>query len=90
MFKPNFPDVIQSTNIYLEDKTFFSVYQRLSNPSVIMCCSPNCEAVRAATHYYTRALQTSIHGKECNIVIVFILEHFRNAPYLYSLFLLHD
>ena len=53
-----------------EDKTFFSVYQRLPSPSVIMCCSPIREAVRAATHYYTRALQTLIHGQECYIVIV--------------------
>ena len=30
-----------------------------------MCCSPIREAVRAATHYYTRALQTLIHGKDC-------------------------
>ena len=35
-----------------------------------MCCSPIREAVRAATNYYTRALQTLIHGKDCYIVIV--------------------
>ena len=38
-----------------------------------MCCSPIREAVRAATHYYTRALQTLIHGKDCYIVIVIYL-----------------
>ena len=27
------------------------------------CCSPIREEVRAATHYYRRALQTLIHGK---------------------------
>ena len=36
----------------------------------MMCCSPNREAVRAATHYYTRAWQLLIYGKECYIVIV--------------------
>ena len=30
-----------------------------------MYCSPNREAVRAATHYHTRAWQTLIYGKEC-------------------------
>ena len=35
-----------------------------------MRCSPIREAVRAATHYCTRALQTLIHGKDCYIVIV--------------------
>ena len=49
------------------------MYQRLPSPSVIMCCRPIREAVRAATHYYTRALQTLIHGKECYIVIVIYL-----------------
>ena len=29
-----------------------------------MCCSPNQEAVRAATHYHTRALQMLIYGNE--------------------------
>ena len=38
-----------------------------------MCCSPNHEAVRAATHYHTRAWQTLIYGKECYIVIVIYL-----------------
>ena len=41
--------------------------------SVIMCCSPNHKAVRAATHYHTRALQKLIYGKECYIVIVIYL-----------------
>ena len=31
------------------------------------------EAVRAATHYHTRAWQTLIYGKECYIVIVIYL-----------------
>ena len=35
-----------------------------------MCCSPNREAVRAATHYHMRAWQTLIYGKECYMVIV--------------------
>ena len=35
--------------------------------------SPIREAVRPATHYYTRALQTLIHGKDCYIVIVIYL-----------------
>ena len=56
-----------------EDKTFFSVYQCLPSPSMIMCCSPIREAVRVSTHYYMRALQTLIHGKECYIVIVIYL-----------------
>ena len=30
-----------------------------------MCCSLNREAMRAATHYHTRAWQTLIYGKEC-------------------------
>ena len=55
------------------DKRFFSVYKRLPSPSVITCCSPNREAVRAATHYHTRAWQTLIYGKECYIVIVIYL-----------------
>ena len=38
-----------------------------------MSCSPIREAVRAAIHYYTRALQTLIHGKDCYIVIVIYL-----------------
>ena len=38
-----------------------------------MCCSPIREAVRAAKHYYTKALQTMIHGKECYTVIVIYL-----------------
>ena len=48
-----------------------------------MCCSPIREAVRAATHYYTRVFQTLIHGKYCYIVIVgaitfaLILQKFR-------------
>ena len=29
----------------------------------MMCCSPNREAVRAATHYYTRAWQTLIYKR---------------------------
>ena len=35
-----------------------------------MRCSPNREAVRAATHYHTRDWQTLKYGKECYIVIV--------------------
>ena len=42
-------------------------------PSMIMCCSPNREAVRAATDYNTRAWQTLIYAKECYIVIVIYL-----------------
>ena len=38
-----------------------------------MCCGPIREAVRAATHYYTKALQTLIHGTDCYIVIVICL-----------------
>ena len=38
-----------------------------------MCCSPIREAVTAATHYYTRALQKLIYGKDCYIVIVIYL-----------------
>ena len=38
-----------------------------------MCCSPIREVVRAAAHYFTRALQTLIHGKDCYIVIVIYL-----------------
>ena len=45
----------------------------MPSPSVIMCCSQIREAVRAATHYYTRALHTLIHGKDCYIVIVIYL-----------------
>ena len=32
-----------------------------------MCCSPHRFAVRAATHYHSRAWQTLKHGKECFI-----------------------
>ena len=35
-----------------------------------MCCSPNRFAVRAATHYHTRAWQTLIYGKECFILLL--------------------
>ena len=54
---------------------FFFVYQHLPSLSVIMCCSPICEVLRASTHY-TRALQMLIHvhGKECYIVIVMVYE----------------
>ena len=38
-----------------------------------MRCSPNREAVRAATPYHARAWQTLIYGKECYIVIVVYL-----------------
>ena len=51
-----------------DDITFFSVYYCLPSPSVIMCCSPHRFAVRAATHYHTRAWQTLIYGKECFIL----------------------
>ena len=44
-----------------DDITFFSVYQGLQSPCVIKD--------RAATHYYTRAWQTLIHGKECFILL---------------------
>ena len=38
-----------------------------------MCCSPHRFAVRAATHYHTRAWQTLIYGKECFILLVILL-----------------
>ena len=53
-----------------DDITFFSVYQRLQSPCVIMCCSPHRFADRAARHYHTRAWQTLKHGKECFILLV--------------------
>ena len=37
---------------------------------MIMCCSPHRFAVRAATHYHTRAWQTFIYGKECFILLL--------------------
>ena len=37
----------------------------MPSPRVIMCCSPHRFAVRAATHYHTRAWQTLIYGKDC-------------------------
>ena len=40
-----------------------------------MCCSPNRVAVRAATHYHTRAWQTLIYGKECFILLLFVITH---------------
>ena len=45
-----------------------------------MCCSPNREAVWAATPYYTQAWQMLIKGKECYIVIV-IYFPFRHKHY---------
>ena len=50
-----------------------------------MCCSPNSEAVRAATHYYTRAWQTLIYRKECYIAIVIYL-HFKRRQFQIILF----
>ena len=39
-----------------------------------MCCSLTREAVRAATHYYMRALAKGLNtGTECYIVIVIYL-----------------
>ena len=38
-----------------------------------MCCSPHRGAVRAATHYHTRAWQMLIYGKQCYILIVIYL-----------------
>ena len=35
-----------------------------------MCCCPNREAVRAATHYHTRAWQTLLYGKKCFILLL--------------------
>ena len=49
-----------------------------------MCCSPNREAVRVATHYHTRAWQTLIYGKECYIVIVIYLPGPNNFIQLYA------
>ena len=47
-----------------------SVHKRLPSPiSVIMSCSPIREAVRAATLYYTRDLQTLKHGK---VIVIYI------------------
>ena len=37
-----------------------------------MCCSPHRFAVRAATHYHTRAWQTLIYGKECFILLLLL------------------
>ena len=54
-----------------DDITFFSEYQRLQSPRVIMCCSPHRFADRATTHYHTRAWQTLKHGKECFILLIF-------------------
>ena len=42
----------------------------IDNPRVIMCCSPHRFAVRAATHYHTRAWQTLIYEKECFILLM--------------------
>ena len=36
-----------------------------------MCCSPHRFAVRAATHYHTRAWQTLIYGKDCFILLLY-------------------
>ena len=55
-----------------DDITLFSVYQRLQNPRVIMCCSPHRFADRAATHYHTWAWQTLLHRKEC-FILMFVL-----------------
>ena len=35
-----------------------------------MCCSPHRFAVRAATHYHTRAWRTLIYEKECFILLM--------------------
>ena len=45
----------------------------LAKPECDNVCRPNREAVRAATHYRTRAWQTLMHGKECYIVIFIYL-----------------
>ena len=49
-----------------------------------MCRSPNSEAARAATHYYTRAWQKLIYRKECYIVIVIYLPVPNNVIQLYA------
>ena len=41
---------------------------------------PLPEAVRATTHYYTRALQTLIHEKDCYIVICYALVICNHGP----------
>ena len=41
----------------------------MPSPRVIISCSPHRFAVRAATHYHTRAWQTLIYGKECFILL---------------------
>ena len=62
--------LVVARKVYNNDNIiFFSVYQRLQSPRVIMCCSPHHFAERAATHYHTRAWQTLIHGKECFILL---------------------
>ena len=54
-------------------KQSFPCINVLPSPIVIMCCSLIREAVRAATHYYTRALQMLLYRKDCYIVIVIYL-----------------
>ena len=53
-----------------------------------MCCSPNSFAVRAATHYLTRAWQTLIYGKECFILLLYSLT-LSNMYLRYLLYVLH-
>ena len=62
--------------------TFFSVYQRLQSPRVIMFCSPHRFPSRAATHDHTRAWQTLIRGKECFILLMFYLKGVGPFTYL--------
>ena len=52
------------------------IKQSFPSLSVIMCCSPIREAVRAATHYYTKALQTLIQGKDSHTKKRYILGTF--------------
>ena len=45
-------------------------HERFPSRRVIITCSPHRFAVRAATHYHTRAWQTFKHGKECFILLL--------------------
>ena len=64
---------VMCNHCYPRIKHSLVVYYRLPSLSVIICCSPKCEAVRAATNYHTRAQQTVTYGKECYIVNVIYL-----------------
>ena len=72
-FESLFCECVVARKVYNNDDiTFFSVYQRLQSPCVIMCCSPHHFADRAATHFNTQAWKMLIQGKECFILLLML------------------